>query len=196
MQKKVSGFILSIFLIAGCGYQFQGSGSVLPPDVKRVYIPLVENLSTEPGLTTTMTEALQDRFERYGVISIVDSTAEADAVLKAQIVKVKKQSRTSTSGTDSALQYETQMTVAAELKRVTGLVLWRTSNLTVSSAYGSTSGSVVTSSSDFASGGISQSNLDKLDDLQVERGQGAETLEKLSEEAARKIYDEAVAPDF
>ena len=183
-------------VLSGCGYTFQGSGSVLPSDVTKIYIPLVENISTEPGLSTLMTEALQDQFERYGVITVVENLSDADAVLKTQIKKVKKNTKNTTSGTDSALQYETQLVIGAELRRVTGPVLWRNANLSVSKSYGSTSGSVVSSSVDFSGGNINSGDLNNLDSLQIERGQESEALEQLAEDAARQVYDQAVTPDF
>lgn len=193
-------FICVIFGILAsfnaCGYSFQGSGSILPTDVKRIAIPNVQNGSTESGLGTTVTEALREQFERYGAVSVVEDAAEADAVLKAKIIKVAKESRTSSSRTDTALQFDTVMTLAAELRRNNGAVLWQDNNISVSRAFGSTSGVVVTSSSDFAAGSIGSADLGSLDDRDVSRGQEQDALQVLAEQAARQIYDDAVAPDF
>ncbi|RIL11407.1 MAG: hypothetical protein DCC75_02350, partial [Proteobacteria bacterium] len=145
--------------LSGCGYTFQGSGTVLPPDVKKVYIPFVENQSTEAGLSTLLTEALRDRFERYGVVTVVEENSEADAVLKAKIIKVKRAAASVTSGTDRALQQDVSLTVAAELKRITGGLLWRNPSLQVTSAYGAASSAVVTSSSEFAYNTLGASDL-------------------------------------
>ena len=196
MLRNISLCLMLSFTLTACGYTFQGSGSVLPADVKRIAIPNVQNGSTEAGLTTTVTEALREQFERYGAVSVVEETAEADAVLKARITKVSKESRTSSSKTDTALQFDTIMTLAAELRRSNGVVLWRDNNITVSRAFGSTSGVVVTSSSDFASGSIGSADLGNLDDRDVSRGQEQDALQALAEQAARQVYDEAVAPNF
>jgi outer membrane lipopolysaccharide assembly protein LptE/RlpB len=182
--------------LGGCGYTFQGGGTVLPPDVRRVSIPLVENNSPEAGLSAVVTEALRDQFERYGVLTVVEDGSEADAILRTRIVKVIRESRTSTSETDTALQFDTVLTLAAELQRVTGPVLWRDNNIQVSRAFGSTSGVVVTSSADFAAGSIGGSDLGSLESREVARGQEQDALRALAEQAARQIYDEAVAPDF
>ena len=186
-----------LFAVSGCGYTFKGSGSLLPQDVKRVYVPLVENSSTEGGLSPLLTESLRDQFERYGVLTIVDDLNEADAVLKARILNVKRNTRTTTGGsTDTALQYDATMLVAAEIRRVNGSVLWRNQNLTVSRSFGTSKDSVVTGSADFAMGTISSSDLGGLDTREVARGQEGQSLQVLADQVAREIYDEAVTPDF
>jgi outer membrane lipopolysaccharide assembly protein LptE/RlpB len=188
--------LLSCLALSACGYTFQGGGSVLPPDIKVIAIPMVQNASTESSLTTTVTEALRDRFERYGVVTVVEDLGEADAILKARIVKVTRNQRTSTSRTDTELQLDTVLTLAAELRRVTGPVLWRDNNISVSKAFGTTSDVVVTTSPDFASGTLGAADLGALNSREVSRGQEQDALRTLADEAARQIYDSAVAPDF
>ena len=169
---------------------------MLPPDVKVIAIPLVQNASTEAGLTNVVTESLQDRFERFGVVTVVDDPNEADATLKVRITKVTRNQRTSTSTTDQQLQLDTVLTLAAELRRTSGAVLWRDNNISVSKAFGTTSGVVVTTSPYFASGTLGAADLGRLDDREVSRGQEQDALRALSDEAASQIYDSAVAPDF
>lgn len=188
--------IVAFGLLTGCGYTFQGGGSVLPSDIKRISIPPVQNNTTESNLSSVMTEALRDQFERFGVVTVVDDPSEADAILRAKIVRVNRESRTSSSRTDTALQFDTVLTLAAELQRTSGTMLWRDNSISVSRAFGTTSGVVVTSSADFASGGLSASDLGALENREVARGQEQEALQNLVEQAARQIYDEAVAPDF
>jgi outer membrane lipopolysaccharide assembly protein LptE/RlpB len=194
---RVRVVITSLFLfIIGCGYSFQGGGTSLPSDVKRIQIPTVENLSTESGLTQLLTESLRDQFERFAVVSIVDDAAEADAVLKIRIIKVNRKTKTTTGRTDTAQQFDTALTVGGELRRVTGALLWSNPSFEVSKTVGATGNVVVSSSSDFAEGGLGASDLASLDSREVVRGQEQEALEKLSVRVARKIYDDSVAPDF
>jgi outer membrane lipopolysaccharide assembly protein LptE/RlpB len=186
-------------ILSSCGYTFQGSGSILPPDVKRIYIPLVENNSTESGLTTLFTEALKDRFERFGVVTVVDDSASADAVLKTRILKVQRQSGAVSGQQNSAIELDTTMRLAAELRRVSGTVLWKNPEFEVTQTYGAVSELVVTSSSDFASSGLGSANLAELGQngsREVQRGQERNVLSQLADEAAEKIYDSAVSPDF
>ena len=183
-------------MLWGCGYAFEGSGSVLPADVKRVYIPRVENNSTKTFLTSVLTEALQERFERYGVLTVVDNLGEADALLHARVNSVKRETRSVTTGTDTALQYDLVINSSAELRRVSGGVLWRESGMRVARSFGTTGAGVVTSSADFAGGSLGSGDLGALDDREVSRGQEQESLIDLAEELAKKIYAQAVAPDF
>ena len=196
VAKSAFCCVLAALLISSCGYNFHGGGSVLPPDVTRVVIPMVENNSTEPGLSSVVTEALRDQFERFGALSVVDRHAEADAVLEARIMEIDRRTRTVTSATDTALQYDTTLVVAAELRRVTGPVLWRNQRVAASKSFGTTSDAVVTSSADFAAGTIGGGDFANLDDREVGRGQEREALNALAEDIARLIYYEAVAPDF
>lgn len=196
MQLKTVAICAVVLLVSGCGYEFQGSGSVLPADVKRVYIPIAENNSTEPALALLVTEAVRDRFERFGVVSIVDEQKDADAILQAKVLKVKHDTNTVSGRADTALQQNTTLSLAAELRRVSGPVLWRNPNLSVTKVFGSTAGSVVTTSADFAGSGLSSSDIGSLDSRELARGQEQQALSDLADLAARRIYDDAVAPDF
>ncbi|MCB0351979.1 MAG: hypothetical protein KDD64_00590 [Bdellovibrionales bacterium] len=191
--------ILLLFVVLsleGCGYTFRGGESVLPPDVKRVYIPRTENITSEQGLELVLTEALRDEFERYGVLTVVEGNEQADAVLRSKITSVKRETRTVTSNTDTALQLTTVMRVAAELKRKNGTSLWRNKAVVVSKAFGTDQSAVVTTSAEFAGGSIGSSTLSSLDNRELSRGQEQQAFEDLSEQVARRIYSEAVLPEF
>ncbi|WKZ56346.1 MAG: LPS assembly lipoprotein LptE [Bdellovibrionota bacterium] len=188
--------VLMLVALSGCGYSLQGGGSALPPDIQKIHIPIVENNSSESRLTFSFTEALRDRFERFGVFTIVDTPSEADAVLQAKINRVKRNTGTVTSRTESALQVDTSLYVGAELKRTTGQTLWKDGNLVVTQSFASTGDVVVTSSPEFYGGVIGASDLGQLDDREVARGQEREVLVRLAENAAAKIYNLSVAPDF
>jgi outer membrane lipopolysaccharide assembly protein LptE/RlpB len=199
MVVRVSHWLVAVVVIlnfTGCGYQFKGSGSALPPDVVKVNIPLAENNTTESGLSLVVTEAIRDRFDRFGVITVVDTAAEADAVLTAKILKIQRESQTATSSTDTVLQARTVLRMSAELRRTTGPLLWSNPSMMVSKAFGTSSEVVVTSSADFAGGNLSASDLASLDTRELSRGQEKKALEDLAEEVARRIYDEAVSPEF
>jgi outer membrane lipopolysaccharide assembly protein LptE/RlpB len=182
--------------ISGCGYQFRGSESALPPDVRTVYIPRVTNESTEAQVDTLLTEALRDEFERYGVLTVVERASEADATLDATIRSVVQERGATTSNTDIALQMFTVMTVQSELRRRNGALLWKGDNIRVSQSFGAQSGVVVTSSADFASGTMGSSDFSNLSDREVSRGQEQQALEDLTVEVAQRIYSESVIPEF
>ncbi len=192
----VCSLLLVASLLSGCGYAFQGGGSILPPDVKRVYVAPVENNSTQLGLADVVAEALREQFDSYGVVTVVERQSDADAILKVKISSLKRVTRTTQSNTDVALQLETTILMAAELQRVTGQVLWRDSSIKVSQGFGTNKTSVVTTSANFAGGSISGSDLSSLSAREISRGQENEVINKLAEDAALLIYNSAVSPDF
>ncbi len=193
---KTISCLLIILTLNACGYVFQGSGSVLPPDVKKIQIPIVENNSTESLLTALVTESLRDQFERYGVVTVVENITDADAVLKAKILGITRKSRTVTSNTDTVQQFDTSMTISAELRKANGQILWANPVMSISKAVGTSSSLVISSSADFAGGNLSASDLQGQDSREVARGQEQEALISIANIAARRIYDDAVAPDF
>lgn len=193
--KRLSLLLVAI-LVSSCGYTFRGSGSVLPADVKNIYIPRVENGSTELGLADVVTEALREEFDSYGTVSVVEKQGDADAILKVVITDVKKSTSTVDPTTNTALQMDTTMLLGGELRRTTGQILWRENNMKVSKGYAANQNVVVTSSADFASGSISSSDLASLSSRDISRGQEAQALNNLASDAARMVYDKSVAPDF
>ncbi|MCB0320003.1 MAG: LptE family protein [Bdellovibrionales bacterium] len=182
--------------LVGCGYGFRGSESALPPDVERVYIPMAINQSTEAGVDLLLTEALRDEFERYGTLTVVDSSNQADAILDTTIVSIKRERGATASRTDTALQQYTVMTLSAVLRKTTGALLWRNERMKVSKVFGAEGGVVVTSSADFASGNLASGDLANLDSREVSRGQEQQALEDLSAQVAQQIYSAAVIPEF
>lgn len=186
---------LAILVASGCGYTLQGSGTVLPPDVKNIYIPEVENDSTELGLADIVTDALRDQFDSYGAVTVVDKQSQADAVLKVRVVSLVQSTDTVTAN-NTASQMDSTMVLAGELRRVTGKVLWRDNQVRVTKSFATNASTVVTTSPDFASGSISSQDLAGLTQRELARGQQAQALLTMSSDAARMIYDKSVAPDF
>jgi hypothetical protein len=156
----------------------------------------VEKNTTQLGLAQVVGEALQEQFDRYGVITVVEKQSEADALLKVKITDLKRTTRATQSNTDVALSQESTLLMTAELQRVTGQVLWRDTAVKVSRSFGTAAGAVVTSSADFAGGSISGADLSNLSAREISRGQEQEVLIRLAEDAALMIYNGAVAPDF
>ena len=187
-----------VVLGVGCGYGLQNSGTVLPPEVKTVAILPVENLTTENALGLRLQSALQERFERYGVVSVVDKPGGADAILTAKVKSVDSRVRNVSDSRDIAIDNNVTLTVAAELKKRDGQILWRDEDFRLTNSFASVSSAVVTSSADFAQGGVDAATLAGLNasPSEIARGQRTDALENLIQEAARQIYNNAVAPDF
>ncbi len=194
-MKKLLVTFFSINLLA-CGFQFQGSGSVLPSSIKTVYIKDVINNSTESQAGLLLTEALKDRFDRYGTLQVVESELAADAVLETEIIRFERQSAAVTAATDTALQQDTIMGISAELVSNAGVTLWSNPRITLSQTFGSAANAVVTSAPGFASGGLNASDLGKLNEREIARSQEGQIVEDMTELAAKKIYEQAVLPEF
>lgn len=190
------GLSLSAFSLSSCGYAFQGSGSVLPQDVKTVAIPLSENNTTTPGLGQRFAEALRSRFDRYGAVKVVENESAADAILLSRIDDLETEVKDVTSRTDIEVESELVLKVSVELKKKNGQILYKNTGMSISDNSASIADTVVTSSSQFAQGGIDASTLNSLDNREVARGQRAQAVEDLLDEAARRVYLDAVAPDF
>lgn len=190
------GLSLSAFSLSSCGYAFQGSGSVLPQDVKTVAIPLSENNTTTPGLGQRFAEALRSRFDRYGAVKVVENESAADAILLSRIDDLETEVKDVTSRTDIEVESELVLKVSVELKKKNGQILYKNTGMSISDNSASIADTVVTSSSQFAQGGIAASTLNSLDTREVARGQRAQAVEDLLDEAARRVYLDAVAPDF
>ena len=198
LTKKLVGSGISLVSIAGvfaCGYTFQGSGSILPADVKTVSIRLAENDTTVPGLGPRFTEKLRSRFERYGVVKVLDAGEEADAELITKIDNIDIRTRDVTGNADIALELELIMNVTAELRRRNGQILYR-NTVNANETFAGVSDVVVTSNSSFAQGGIGSQTLGSLGSREVSRGQQDQALEDVMDEAARKLYLDAVAAEF
>jgi outer membrane lipopolysaccharide assembly protein LptE/RlpB len=188
--------IVAFSLLSSCRYRLQGSGTVLPNDIKSISIKPAENATTFTGLGPRFSEKIRSRFERYGVIKIVDADEPADAELVSKIVSIDTRNRDVQSDSNIQVEQELLITVSAELRRKNGQILYKNSSITANQSYGTVSTNVVTSSSSFSTGAVGAGTLSTLTDREVARGQAAETVESLMEEAARKIYLSAIASDF
>jgi outer membrane lipopolysaccharide assembly protein LptE/RlpB len=197
---KINCYVLKFFIfiicLSGCGYSFQGAGSVLPKDIKTIYIPQVINRSTEPVIGRLLTEALRERFERFGVVKVTDVESEGDATLEVEVIQVKTASNTSVAVTDIAQELTTTMTVSGRLVRPNGLSEWYNPLLNVARTFGNVSGAVITSSSQFAQSGLSSADVDNLSQRELTRSQEDQAFQLLAEDVSRIIYDDAVAPEF
>ncbi|HXC61689.1 MAG TPA: LptE family protein [Nitrospiria bacterium] len=74
-----------LLLILGCGYQFVGRASTLPPEIRKIAVPIIENNTFEPLLDERLTEAIKEGFIARPRLQVVNSASEADAVFKGKI---------------------------------------------------------------------------------------------------------------
>lgn len=86
---RISCFVLSVaLLVVGCSYSFKGG--TVPPHLKTVAIPVVEDVSGygDPSLREQFTRELTQRFISDATLELADRTT-SDAVLEGTIVDVR-----------------------------------------------------------------------------------------------------------
>ncbi len=72
--------VLSLSLVS-CGYRLRGTGSNLPPNIKRVDIPMFKNMTTRFELDVKLTQSVIDELVARGKVQITSESGDADAVL-------------------------------------------------------------------------------------------------------------------
>ena len=85
IEADIRALAVILFLAVGaCNYSFAGGG--LPPHINDVYIPPIDNRTTQFELTDPFTQGLQDAVRsRLGVQ--LSSREEADAEIRAELIR-------------------------------------------------------------------------------------------------------------
>ena len=109
----------SLLFLAGCGYHLVGTSSTLPPEVRRVYIPVFVNATNQPELEQRLTDTVSREFANRGQFQLTADPTNADAVLKGEItnfgtipMNLDEQGR--------ATEYQVGITLKATLQSVDG----------------------------------------------------------------------------
>lgn len=69
-----------------CGYSLRGTGSFLPPSIKKISIPLFKNLTTRFELDIKLTQGVVNEFAARGKVEVTQDNQNADAVLSGDIL--------------------------------------------------------------------------------------------------------------
>ena len=77
--------IISCLTFISCGF-YSLAGSI-PPHIKSISIPLLENQTAEFGLAESITDGIIDQFNGAGILLLEDSDA-ANSILSGKIIKV------------------------------------------------------------------------------------------------------------
>jgi hypothetical protein len=91
MKKRALGLFALGLAVASlplvrCGYSLRGTGSFLPPSVKKIQIPLFTNKTTRFELDKKLTQGVIDEFVTRGKVEITADAKLADAVLNGIIL--------------------------------------------------------------------------------------------------------------
>src|SRR5882762_1130892 len=84
-SARLLPLLAGLLLVLGCGYQFLGRASGLPPEIRRITVSTFENNTFEPLLDERLTEAVKKGFLARPRLQLVNDASEADAVFKGKI---------------------------------------------------------------------------------------------------------------
>ena len=147
---KINISILLILLIAySCGF-YSLSGS-LPPHIKTISIPMVENETAEFGIAAAVTDAVTNVFLEENILKISD---QGDSILRGSIKKVEDKPYTY-SEMEEVLEYRYRVGISVEWFDVREEKVLITKNYTNWGAYSLTA--------DVASDGIDNDGDGKVD---------------------------------
>lgn len=121
------GLLLLITLLGGCGYHFAGRSS-LPAGVNRVFIPILENRSSESGAEITFTNDLIYEFTRSRRARLAQARDSADGILTGTIVSLSVEN-ISRSTVSTAVARRVTGTLSLRLESQDGRMLWSSGNI-------------------------------------------------------------------
>ncbi len=84
-MKRIFLLFLACLFFLHCGYHLRGTGSFLPPHIKRMIIPMFKNLTTRFELDLKLTQSVIDEIVARGIVEIAGNIESADAVLIGEI---------------------------------------------------------------------------------------------------------------
>ncbi len=73
----------ALALFSGCGYRFVAPNSQLPQGIREVRAPMFANLTAEPSVELSFTQALRDQLQRAGIHTSLDAPATLQGTVNA-----------------------------------------------------------------------------------------------------------------
>jgi outer membrane lipopolysaccharide assembly protein LptE/RlpB len=194
-RSRIVPWVL-VVLLAGlthCGYNFPGEGRTLPGGATSIHIARFDNRTRDAGLENFVLEAMQAVVARRGQFVLERDRSAAQLTLEGSILSIEKRP-VAFSGSDEALQYQTYVTVSAQLRDTqTGKVVWRISALREGESYGAVANTVITDSPDFVTGStLNPTDLAQLSDVQLSEAQEREALDRVLSNLSRDLYNAMV----
>jgi len=86
-MKRIAGLLAACLLAVSCGYRLRGTGSYLPPHIKRIAVPMFKNMTTRFELDLRLTQAVIDELTARAKVEVRTDAAGADAVLMGDILR-------------------------------------------------------------------------------------------------------------
>lgn len=105
--------MLTVLAVTGCGYSLAGKGTNIPEDIVKIYIQPLENQTSRAQVEQILTQAISDELVTRRRFSIVNSEADADAILRGKVLAFEV--RPSTFGSDG-LANNFEITITADMR--------------------------------------------------------------------------------
>ena len=103
----LGSLLMLAVLLTGCAtYQL---GSMLPDDIKTVYVPTFVNKTSEPMIETEVTQAVIREIQKDGSLKVVGTPEEADTLLSVTLTDYRL----------TPLKYERDLNTTADQYRLT-----------------------------------------------------------------------------
>jgi hypothetical protein len=100
-------------------------GTLLPEDIKTIYVPTFKNSTGEPNLEVRATNAVIDKLNIDGTLRVVSNREDADSILEATIVEYKRKP-VRYSGSSDPTEYRLTITVNAGFTNLlAGEAFWK-----------------------------------------------------------------------
>ena len=77
--------LLSIFLVAGCGYRFSPGGEYIDKKIRTVFVDNFTNKTSEANVENTVRASFIDEFIKGGRFVLVDERGKGDAIFKGTV---------------------------------------------------------------------------------------------------------------
>lgn len=132
--KQFAGLMVTVCLIStACGYRFSGSGN-FPSGVKRIFIQIFDNRTSEIGVENDLANWLADQFTSRGnAAALVSSAKKADAVLTGVIASIQIETTSRVTETRAAAR-RVILTVDSKLTTAAGTI-WSAQKVAASNTY-------------------------------------------------------------
>lgn len=86
--RTLAGAAIAVaaILFSGCGYTLAGRGNNIPADIKKVFLASLINETSRSQVEQILTRAISEELVTRQRFEVVNSSADADAVLKGKVL--------------------------------------------------------------------------------------------------------------
>lgn len=188
--RKLWTVVMAVVMgaVAGCGYALVEGSAGLPDSVRRLYVATGDGHDADPVIADALGRELRRLVRTEGRFSLTETEAQADAVLRVEIVSALTRP-VAFDEFDDVLDYETTLRINAALEDTAGDVLWEHDRIAATRSHGAVAGAVVSSSSAFQSTErLRPENLEAFDTVQLGEQRARHARRALAQDLARTVY--------